>query len=548
MFIIPESKKTVTIINDPDQLKQFYEQHKNDVFIGYNSRHYDQYILKGLLLDMNPYDISHHIIAEQRQGWQYSREFMNLQLYNFDIKTTLHSLKELEGFMGNDIQETSVSFDIDRQLTQEEIQEVVKYCKHDVEQTIEVFLHRKAEFDSQIQLIKAFNLPIKYISKTKAQLSSIILGASKKTHNDEFNLKLPDTLILKKPEYQDIFMWYLNTDNHDYEKRQEVFCSDVPHVFGWGGLHGAIEQYQAEGIIINMDVASYYPALIIEYDYLSRNVSDPKKYREIRDTRLKLKAEKNPMQNPYKIVLNSTFGASKDKYNNLYDPLQANNICVAGQLLLLDLIEKLEGHWELIQSNTDGLIGKVNTMEEYEVIKTIAAEWESRTRMVLEFDIFKKIYQKDVNNYIIISADGKYKSKGAYVKKLNPIDNDLPIVNKALVDYFTKCTPVEDTINSCDKLIMFQKITKLSYKYSHAMHGDKKLSEKCLRTFASKDDDPGVFKVKQDGKKEKIANTPEKCFIYNGDVNDLRVPRKLDKQWYINVAYERLSDFMGREL
>ena len=31
----------------------------------------------------------------------------------------------------------------------------------------------------------------------------------------------------------------------------------------------------------------------------------------------------------------------KDKYNALYDPLMANNICVTGQLALLLLIEML---------------------------------------------------------------------------------------------------------------------------------------------------------------------------------------------------------------
>jgi hypothetical protein len=46
---------------------------------------------------------------------------------------------------------------------------------------------------------------------------------------------------------------------------------------------------------------------------------------------------------------NGTYGAMKDKHNSLYDPRQANNVCVAGQLLLLDLIEKLEDHCELLQ-------------------------------------------------------------------------------------------------------------------------------------------------------------------------------------------------------
>jgi DNA polymerase elongation subunit (family B) len=88
-----------------------------------------------------------------------------------------------------------------------------------------------------------------------------------------------------------------------------------------------------------MDVDSYYPALMIEYNFLSRNVLNPAKFKEIRDYRLVLKKNKDPRQLPYKIVLNGTYGAMKDKFNNLYDPKNANNVCVNGQLLLLDLIE-----------------------------------------------------------------------------------------------------------------------------------------------------------------------------------------------------------------
>ena len=76
--------------------------------------------------------------------------------------------------------------------------------------------------------------------------------------------------------------------------------------------------------------------------FLSRNVSNPDKYRQIRDDRIVLKRNKDPKQLPYKIVLNSTYGASKDKHNALYDPLMANNVCINGQLLIVDLLEKLE--------------------------------------------------------------------------------------------------------------------------------------------------------------------------------------------------------------
>ncbi|CQR75088.1 DNA polymerase family B [Sporomusa ovata DSM 2662] len=531
-----------TIINDVDALRRFYEKNKEEIWIGYNSRGYDQYILKGLLMDFDPYEISKFIIADDRKGWEYSSAFNKIQLYVFDIMTTMHGLKQIEGFMGNDIRETNVSFKTERKLTEPELKQVETYCRHDVEQTMEVFINRIDEFESHLSLLNAFKLPLKMITKTKPQLASIILDANREHRNDEFAITFPDTLRLSK--YQHIVDWYNQPVNRNYNKSLKTNVAGVPHIFAWGGLHGAIENYFGEGIYLNIDVASYYPALMIEYDYLSRNVSDSSKYRQIRDERIRLKREKNPMQQPYKIVLNSTYGAMKDKYNALYDPRQANNVCVGGQLLLLDLIEKLEPYCQLIQSNTDGVIIKLQN-DDVDFIKSVCSEWENRTRMVLEFEMFERICQKDVNNYIVLHADKTYKSKGAYVKKLDVLDNDLPIVNKALVNYFTQGMPVEETIRGCTNLMEFQKIVKVSNKYLHAMHGNKIISERVLRVFASRSmRDQGVFKQKTLDRIEKIANTPERCFIENGNVNNLPLPTKLDINWYIDVAKKRLNDFL----
>ncbi|WP_195238626.1 hypothetical protein [Romboutsia sp. 1001285H_161024_C4] len=541
-----DTKITTTIVNDPEHLKRFYEAHKNDIWAGYNSRSYDAYILKAILCDFNPKEVNDYIIVKKMGGWQYSSLFHKIQFYNYDVMVNkAYGLKQLEGFMGNDIRETTVSFNIDRKLTSKELEEVIFYCNHDVEQTMQVFLNQIEEFNAHLGLIKTFDLPLKYINKTKAQLSAIILGASKKEYDDEFDYQIVDTIKIDKYKY--ILEWYKNPLNKDYNKKLEIDISGVPHVFAWGGLHGAIPKYVGEGIFVNSDVGSFYPSLMLEYDFQSRSIRDKLKYQNIYDTRMKLKHEgKKKEQQPLKIVLNATFGAMKDKYNPLCDPRQANNVCINGQLMLLDLIEKLEEKYTLIQSNTDGVMFKLNSLDDLVDYEKICDEWCKRTRMTLEHDIIKKVVQKDVNNYLIVMDNGKVKSKGAYVKELNDLDNDLAIVNKAVKDYFTKDIPVEETILNCNDLKEFQKVSKVSSKYSYALHGDKKLSEKVLRVFASRSRlDKGVFKVKTEDRVEKISNTPEKCFIENGNIDNKKVPRKLDKQWYIDLANKRISDFIG---
>ena len=548
VIINPYTKTVQKIHNDAKKLKAYYEEHKNGIWIGYNNNHYDQFILKAILCDYNPKHVNDFIIFHKKMGWQYSSLFRNIPMINYDVATRIDGgLKSLEGFMGNDIRETSVPFDIDRPLTEDEIQETFKYCTHDVEQTIEVFLKRKSDFDAQMWLLKMFNLPLRYISKTKAQLSAAILDAHKKQHNDEFDIDFPDTLKICK--YTDVVDWYKNPNNRDYSKSLTINVAGVETQFGWGGIHSAKKKYFGTGYFLNMDVFSMYPSLMISYNLHSRNIADPQKFIDIYKTRLKYKAEKNPLQAPLKIVINSTYGCMKDKNNPLYDPLMANKVCIYGQLLLLDLIEKLEDHCEIIQSNTDGILVRkpdgITIDEFYNKIDDIVYEWEQRTGLQMEFDEYVKVMQKDVNNYIVVAADGHYKSKGAYVKKLGALDFDLSIVNKAVVDYMTKNIAVEETVNSCNDLMMFQKIVKLSGKYKNGWHNGQILNEKCFRVFASScDSDSYIGKQKTDGATiEKFANTPDHCFIVNEYVKEVKVPSNLCKQWYIDLAKKRLEQF-----
>lgn len=539
-----ETQETHKIVNNSRALKRLYKNNIDNIWIGYNSKHYDQYILKAILLDLSPQEVNEFIIEKGKPGYKFTSLFNKVQLFNYDTMINpLYSLKQLEGFMGNDIRETTVRFDIPRKLTDKELEEVIFYCNHDVEQTMEVFLNTYSEFESHMSLITAFKLPLSYISKTKAQLSAIILKANKRDHDDEFNISIVDTLKVRK--YRHIVEWYKNKSNLDYDKELKINVAGVEHIFAWGGLHGAKKNYYGKGIFINSDVGSYYPALMIEYGFLSRNVMNPEDFKKIRDMRLVFKKEKNPLQQPYKIVLNSTYGASKDKYNPLYDPLQANNVCINGQLLLLDLIEHLEPHFELIQSNTDGVMWKLESEADIPLYMEICKEWEKRSRMSLEHDRIKKVIQKDVNNYMVVMEDGEVKSKGAYVKKLNTLDYDLPIVNKAIKEYFIHGVPVDQTVSECNELKQFQKIVKISSKFAYAMYDGEVIEGKVFRVFASRSRRDGqLWKVKQCNP-FKIANTPERCFIVNENIESAATPRKLNKQWYIDIANKRINDFKG---
>ena len=545
------AKKTHVIINSPEELEALYKANIKEIWVGFNSRHYDQYILKAILCGFDPKKVNDYIITKGNPGWKFSSLFRQFPLWNYDVMlNTDVGLKSFEGFMGNDIKETSVPFNIDRKLTPEEIAETVKYCKHDVEQTVQVFLKRTEEFNTMMYFIKHFELSMDYISKTKAQLAAEILGGNRKgaDFDDEFQFPILDCLHLNK--YKHIAEWYANPENHDYSKKQDKqIVAGVEHTFAWGGGHGARAKYSADGVFLIIDVTAYYPSLQKKYHFGYRVMNHPENFEFIHDSNIayKRKGDKKARQ-PFKIMDNAISGQMKQKSSALYDPMSNNSICINGQLLLLDLVEHIEPYCELIQNNTDGIIVKLKDYEhDFDVLDDVVYEWEQRTGMKMDFDTYiGTIYQKDVNNYLLIDRKtGAVKAKGGYVMKLNDLSYDLPIINKALVDYMIHGIPVRRTIMECQDLREFQLVSRISSKYTHILYGDKLIKEKCIRVFASNNPaDPGVKKVHAVRKTTaKLTNSPEHCFIFNDNVKGVPVPDKLDRQWYIDFANKRLSDF-----
>lgn len=608
VFIDVTRKTEQVIVNNPDELKALYEENTSNIWVGFNNRHYDQYIMKGILLGMNPKRINDWIILEKREGWKFSSVFNKVPMTNYDVMPTPPvGLKTMEGFLGSNIKETGVPFDINRKLTKAEIEETIKYCRHDVEQTIKIFLEKIDEFNAMHGIVQAFPnmVSLSNIGDSEARITAKVLGCVKQDFKDEFDYFFLPCLRLNKYKYvQDWFeekkkealaMDLQNCDKYDkklwYKSQNlDTVVAGIPHSFGFGGLHGAAETpIHKTGQILHVDVNNYYPSMLIAWGLVTR-VATNDNYHLVYNTRKSMKAKQiaaaksgnkaeaknwKKAQLPYKKMLNALSGGMKDETNPAYDPRNNNCMCINGQLMLLDLIEHLEAvpGFELIQSNTDGLIIWIpDTDEAFEMVDDICWEWEQRCStdqcsILLELDNISEIYQKDVNNYLWVGADGSVERIGAYVKELSATDNDLPILNKALVEYMVHKTPVEQTINQCDDLIMFQKIVKLSDKYDWVEHEhcipyishigkrtvktvyeylDKdKYTYKSYRVFASNClNDGRLLKRKQvKSKGEKFGNTPDHCFIFNDSVVGVKTPPELDKQWYIDLAKKRLKQF-----
>lgn len=564
-----ETGNYTCIWDDNDALKACLDD--DTIYIGFNSKHYDTYIIKAIAGGLSNAEIKqvNDFIIGGGQGWQCPLLDFYFRFNNVDIRDDTQmglSLKAIEGHLGISVKESSVPFDIDRPLTAEEKAETEFYCKHDVDTAERLVDIRKDYLKNKINLGRLAGLDeVKAMGMTNAKLTAAMLKAQKKPHDDERKYVYPDNLRKEfiPPEVFEFFdkMYDLSIpDKELFSGKLNLMIGECPVTLGYGGIHGAIpnffwEETEERGIK-NEDVGSYYPHLCTINGYTSRNIPSPQIYEDILDRRMKAKAAGDKSTaNALKLVCNTTYGCLLNQYNDLFDPLMGRSVCISGQLYLLELAEHCYQEIDslrIVQLNTDGIMVECDK-KDYGKLAEICAEWQSRTGFELEEDTVVKIAQKDVNNYIEVQPDGKSKAKGGYlVKGIAPagafnINNSCVIVATALKEFLINGTPVEDTINACEDIFQFQIVAKAGAKYKEAYHivdGEQVPVQKVNRVYATSDERYGkLFKVKAEtDATAKIEMLPDHCIIDNDNhltINDV------DKSFYIDMAKKRINDFMG---
>ena len=565
-----ETGKYTCVHNDNEELKECISE--DCIYIGFNSKHYDQFIIKSICCGFTPQEVKqvNDFIIGGGQGWECPmlRDFF-FRFNNVDIKDDMQmglSLKAIEGHLGLSVEESTVPFDIDRPLTEEELKETAKYCIHDVDTTEKLVELRKDYLKNKIHIGKLAGLDeVKAMGMTNAKLTAALLKAEQKPHDDERKYVYPPNL---KREYipQEVFDFFDRmydpeiSDKELFSDKQTFSIGDCPGVVGYGGIHAAIPNYffveSEDRVIRNKDVASYYPHLMTLCGYTSRNIPSAKVFEDVLETRMKAKASGDKATaNALKLVVNTTYGALLNKYNDLFDPLMGRSVCITGQLFLMELAQHLYADipdLKIVQLNTDGIM--VECDRKYlPKLDEICDEWQSRTGFELEEDAVVRIAQKDVNNYVEVQEGGKAKSKGGYlVRGISTvgafnINNNACIVAAAVKEYLVNGVPVEDTINGCNDIFQFQLIAKAGVKYREAYHlvdGEKVPVQKVNRVYATKDERYGkLFKVKaENDSTAKIEMLPEHCIIDND--NHLTID-DVDKTFYIEMAKKRINDFLG---
>ena len=529
---------------DKEEIKRFYYSNLNAIWVGHNNENYDNIILQGIIKNEDIYHISQNIVEGKK------KYFLNIPLNYYDI-ISLHfgSLKAIEAAVGKNISESEVDFNLYRELTHEEKLKTESYNRDDLNQTLEDLKLVKSEFQLRLDLIKEFNLPLSVLHMTQAQIAAKVLKAKALSVMLPYEPILYPNMQIKNKVALD---FYLNKRWKQGLKPTTVIC-EVEHQLGEGGIHAARSKYRCDRAFY-FDVSGYYNLVMINYDLLSRAIPEEGKklYEYMYHQQLALKGVDDAKRQVYKTILLAVFGAQKHEGSALYDLNKGTLVPIVGQMFLIDLLEKLEGKIELVQSNTDGII--VKPLVEDKIILDIVEEWCNRTHLVIKPKVIYDIVQRDVNNYMYRDDKGKIHTKGEAVKYYNNWQNPLAsncfkskealITHHCIVEYFMNNIKPEDYIKEHkNELRLFQYICKPeSYDSLVFETGNESVSlQKVNRAFASKRDGM-IYKVKE-GKHDKYSNLPNKVFVHNGSIDTVDT-NMIDYDYYVRRSYERIDEFI----
>ena len=511
-----------------------------NILVGFNIKNYDLKILyaifKGATCE-RLYKLSKSIIEENPDevlnSYKFWNEFNFIDLFD---DWRFGSLKEFESNIGLDIRETTISFD-DKITTDAQKEEVLRYCHHDVEATVKLKEYRKSYIESKEVLAEMYDIPVMQAYKsTNAKLAAIILKAKPRKFHDSDKFHLPEKVkdYVEQALPEEVLRMF---DTISYDKK-ETFLFDNAVIFGVGGVHSVYKHPDWDDVkptytmseedwqLINVDVNSYYPNMLIHFNLLSRCCESVKVYKDIYEYRLHWKQEASnelkrngkteyyyscqAKQKALKLVLNTTYGAMKNQFNALYDPYMAGTMCYLGQILLTALANNLYTKVptvKIIQLNTDGIMLKVKKQYICEIEKLVN-EWETLTELSMEFDYVAGMFQRDVNNYIELTGDDHkpYKLKGKWSNQADE-DRDLvnlnaPITHLAILNFYTKGISVEDTIHAGTNPMDFCFTTKTGRSYNATVYEIGKSyvdANRVNRVVATKDHSKGtIYKYKNE--------------------------------------------------
>jgi hypothetical protein len=470
------------------------------------------------------------------------------------------------------------------------LQKVVSYCINDVASTKQIFLLKNAKGEqimaSQInlraELSATYNLTLYSASEPRISKEMFLHFLSEKLNRDKRDIKNMRTtrshvtvrdIILpyvsfSTPEFTSVYNWFksLVVDTKILDETEEsqkskgpkhrVLFKGVPTDYGLGGLHGCA----ASGIytagagkkILSADVTSFYPNLAIKNRWSPAHIPQNdfcQLYEWFFEERKKY-PKSSPLNYLFKIILNSTYGLSKNKYSFLYDPEFTFKITINGQLLLTMLYEmiatRIPGAQPLMQ-NTDGLEFMIDEQYE-ELFYQICKEWEAMTQLQLETVEYQKMIIGDVNNYIAIDTSGKTKCKGRFEFEELPLhkNKSMLIIPKAWYAYFVHGTDPAEFLQANRNVYDYCVGAKLRgdwYFTKRSLEEGSFIEERLQKLVRYYISNTGckIIKCNPDGREIQLESGRSLQTIFNKHENKSWSEYNINEQFYLDKIYDEIK-------
>ena len=570
---------------DRSRIIDFYRMNAGSFWIGHNNQSYGNIILQSIVYgEKNTYSLSERIISGA------DRTKLGISLHYIDLmkiydKDSSYSLEMVKGASGKKISNGKIINGVGNILSNSEKEYVESSNLENLNQIYQDFLFLKDKIEIRIDLCKEFGLQISHVMDTESMLGSMVLGARKVNGISKMevkpiwyeNISLENTPIRifgddeSKSRLSTLKDFYISNQFRNNLHFEIDLCGNTI-IGGSGGLHSAAPRYYCKDALY-FDVSGYYNLIMINLGLLPRSLDElgKKRYIHCYEEQLRLKNVNPKKRTVYKTILLTVFGGMLNQYTDFYDPWNGNLVMIVGQIYIIDLLQKLEGKIQLIQTNTDGIIVKPLDWNGRDEIISMVEEWEKRTGFVIKKTPIHNIWQRDVNCYSYESDNGDIHvvgENGIYDSWKNPFDRgawklkEPPIIAHCIIDYFHHGILPEDTVKKYeDNLRMFQYIIKkdsfdyLTYevkdKYGNYLSWDKIQDIDRVFPLRYGESEGMIYKVKKNArgceKKQKISCLSN-VFIYNDDINDEHgissVKKKIDFSYYIIRAYEKIKKFL----
>lgn len=497
--------------------------------------------------------------------------------------------RHTERFRGMTIEEVRklLTSDFDRCILPKYIPDMTYYNRNDVFLLGEMVRQNPDEVKLRYGLHKAFgidclssarsNISDKLLVKFYSKFSGLHKSQFEKKRTERtrisFNKVIFPHIKFKTKQLQDLLddmmqVYIYHTTKADFTREFEFY--GTKYSIGCGGIHtqdppGIFKSVEGKYTYVHWDYTSYYPSIMIAYEVAPKHLNAKvfaKMVDYFKTTRVAAKHNKNKNGNviegvddtltaeALKIVINAIYGKLGFDMFWLYDRLAQMKVTINGQLMTLSLIESLELEGiHCISANTDGIVIKIPN-DKIDIFESITKEWNEHNKMSADGEHYKILVRRDVNNYFDIQTNGDEEFKGdmdpLQYRKNYAKGYDMPIVAKAVYEYFANNVPIMDTLRNHKDILDFCKTQNVGRKfkvcYEKVVDG-KITTVYCQQHFRFYVSQKGVVIQKEDsvtGKRSKLGGGLPSIMLNNLD--DMPIEeRGINYAYYYNECMKFIN-------